>query len=139
MRGRGRESPLNLAGSTIESNRDDGESIAAAVGAIESAWERYVAGFAEITRRAREIDAAVPCPWVVLSQGVAVEDFPPAVDAACRAGASGFLAGRAIWSDSITADGDLRRRLDGTAVPRLQALSAVVDALARPVPARTGS
>ena len=43
---------LNLAGTTVESNRDGGESRAAA-GAIAAAWERYVAGFEEITRRAR--------------------------------------------------------------------------------------
>jgi isocitrate dehydrogenase kinase/phosphatase len=47
----GRESTLNLAGSTVESNRDAAE--AAAAEAIGSAWQRYVAGYDEITRRAR--------------------------------------------------------------------------------------
>jgi isocitrate dehydrogenase kinase/phosphatase len=49
----GRESTLNLAGSTVEGNRDVAEAAAAAAEAIGSAWERYVAGYQEITRRAR--------------------------------------------------------------------------------------
>jgi len=49
----GRESTLNLAGSTVEGNRDVTGAAAAAVEAIVAARERYVAGFEEITRRAR--------------------------------------------------------------------------------------
>ncbi len=49
----GRGSTLNLAGSTVGSNRDDRESATAAAAAIDGAWMRYSAGFAEITRRAR--------------------------------------------------------------------------------------
>jgi sulfofructosephosphate aldolase len=74
---------------------------------------------------------AITGPWVVLSQGVERVDFEPAVQAACRGGASGFLAGRALWSDIVgTADvpGNLRR----IAVPRLEALAEVVDREARP-------
>lgn len=76
------------------------------------------------------ISAALPCPWVVLSSGVAIDDFPPAVEAACRGGASGFLAGRAVWRDAIGPDPEpmLRER----SVPRLQRLGEIVDAAARP-------
>ena len=86
---------------------------------------------AEITRRAREIDAALPCPWVVLSQGVAADDFPPAVAASCRGGASGFLAGRALWTATLAAD-DPTELLRGRSVPRLRELGAIVDAHGRP-------
>jgi sulfofructosephosphate aldolase len=44
---------------------------------------------AELERRCRELDAAIECPWVVLSSGVEPDDFQAAVEAACRAGASG--------------------------------------------------
>ena len=73
---------------------------------------------------------SLPCPWVVLSSGVAIDDFPAAVEAACRGGASGFLAGRAVWRDAIGPDPEpvLRER----SVPRLQRLAAVVDSTARP-------
>jgi len=86
---------------------------------------------AEIPRRAREIDAALPVPWVVLSQGVAVDDFPGAVEASCKGGAAGFLAGRALWTSTLGAD-DPTRLLRERSVPRLQELVAIVDEHARP-------
>jgi sulfofructosephosphate aldolase len=51
-----------------------------------------------VERRAAEITAAIPCPWVVLSNGVEPSGFPSAVRASCRGGASGFLAGRGVWA-----------------------------------------
>jgi sulfofructosephosphate aldolase len=86
---------------------------------------------AEITARAREIDAALPCPWVVLSQGVDPDDFPAAVEAACRGGASGMLAGRALWTSTLAAD-DPTDLLRERSVPRLRELAAIVDAHGRP-------
>lgn len=86
---------------------------------------------AEIARRARELDAVLPCPWVVLSQGVAADDFPGAVEAACKGGASGFLAGRALWTATLGAD-DPTTLLRERSVPRLRELGAIVDAHGRP-------
>jgi sulfofructosephosphate aldolase len=86
---------------------------------------------AEITRLAREIDAVLPCPWVVLSQGVDPADFPRAVEAACKGGASGMLAGRAVWTSTLGAD-DPTELLRQHSVPRLQELAAIVDAHGRP-------
>jgi sulfofructosephosphate aldolase len=75
---------------------------------------------------ARAIDAVVPGPWVVLSQGVEPDDFPGAVEASCRGGASGFLAGRALWTATLAAD-DPSSLLRRVSVPRLVALGAIVD------------
>jgi sulfofructosephosphate aldolase len=86
---------------------------------------------AEITRHARELDAALPVPWVVLSQGVAPDDFPRALEAACRGGASGFLAGRALWTSTLAAD-DPTDLLRSRSVPRLRQLGAIVDEHGRP-------
>ena len=86
---------------------------------------------AEITEWSRRIDAVLPCPWVVLSQGVDPARYPLAVEAACRGGASGMLAGRAVWTATLPADdptGLLRRH----SVPRLQELGRIVDAYGRP-------
>jgi len=85
----------------------------------------------EIEARCREIDAAVACPWVMLSQGVDPADFPQAVEAACRGGASGMLAGRAIWTATLSA-GDPTELLREHSVPRLRELAAIVDAHGRP-------
>jgi sulfofructosephosphate aldolase len=84
-----------------------------------------------ITRHAREIDAALPVPWVVLSQGVAADDFPAAVEASCQGGASGFLAGRALWTSTLGAD-DPTAILRQRSVPRLRELGEIVDAHGRP-------
>jgi sulfofructosephosphate aldolase len=85
----------------------------------------------EITDWSRRIDAVVPCPWVVLSQGVDPARYPAAVEAACKGGASGMLAGRGVWAATIAAD-DPTAALREYSVPRLQALGAIVDAHGRP-------
>jgi sulfofructosephosphate aldolase len=85
----------------------------------------------EITRWAREIDDATVCPWVVLSQGVDPVDFPAAVEAACKGGASGMLAGRAVWTATLGAD-DPTELLRKVSVPKLEQLSAIVDTHGHP-------
>jgi sulfofructosephosphate aldolase len=85
----------------------------------------------EITSWARAIDEALPVPWVVLSQGVAPEDFPAAVEASCRGGASGLLAGRAVWAPTLAA-ADQEAALREYSVPTLERLAAIVDAHGRP-------
>jgi len=65
-------------------------------------------------------------PWVVLSSGVSPDDFPQAVEWACREGASGFLAGRAVWRNVIGSP-DLPRALAQDAAARLSRLCEVVD------------
>jgi sulfofructosephosphate aldolase len=52
----------------------------------------------------RKLTELLPCPWVVLSSGVDPTDFPEAVRLAVAGGASGFLAGRAIWADAARSD-----------------------------------
>jgi len=80
----------------------------------------------EIRRGCAEITEAVAGPWVVLSSGVPQDSFPDAVRLAMIEGASGFLAGRAVWASCIGAD-DVERELRTSAVQRFQRLTAVVD------------
>jgi sulfofructosephosphate aldolase len=84
-----------------------------------------------ITAWCRRIDDVVPCPWVVLSQGVDPERYPLAVEAACRGGTSGMLAGRAVWTATLGAD-DPTQLLRERSVPRLQQLGTIVDTHGRP-------
>ncbi|HET9380107.1 MAG TPA: hypothetical protein VFP69_04675 [Streptomyces sp.] len=86
---------------------------------------------ARIAAEAERIDAVVDVPWVVLSQGVALADYPHAVEAACRAGASGFLAGRALWTDALDAQ-DTEATLAGACADRLERLGETVDTHGRP-------
>ncbi|MFV0254180.1 MAG: hypothetical protein ACK5H2_12705 [Beutenbergiaceae bacterium] len=85
---------------------------------------------AEIRHISEEISEAVEVPWLVLSNGVTADRFPSAVAAACDGGASGFLAGRGVWRDAVSAEpgsGAFAR-----ARARLQQLAAIVDQHARP-------
>lgn len=62
----------------------------------------YVPGDVSLVREHSErVSEVVTGPWVVLSNGVAQPDFADAVREACHGGARGFLAGRAIWADTV--------------------------------------
>jgi tagatose 1,6-diphosphate aldolase len=74
-------------------------------------------------------------PWVMLSAGAAPQEFERVVAYAARAGAAGFLAGRALWADALEhwPDEDaVRRHLQSQGVPRLNALRALLKAQGRP-------
>ena len=79
------------------------------------------------------VSAAATVPWVLLSAGVDFDVFAQQVLVACRAGASGYLAGRAIWKESVAMDADSRHAfLVRVALDRLARLNEVAAAHARP-------
>jgi sulfofructosephosphate aldolase len=80
---------------------------------------------------ARELSRTIARPWVVLSAGVGAERFPGGVEAACRGGASGFLAGQGVWGPSIAAP-DTDADLATGAVARFGTLAAIVAREATP-------
>jgi sulfofructosephosphate aldolase len=88
----------------------------------------YVPGdVSRVEEHAARISELVPVPWVVLSNGVQQQDFADGLAAACRGGASGFLAGRAVWADTVAA-ADPRAALRERSVERLRALGHIVSA-----------
>lgn len=82
----------------------------------------------------RRLDDATAIPWVLLSGGATFDEFVRWVEAACRAGASGFLGGRAVWEDGLrVADRTERRRwLQTTGAERMRRLSDVAGQVGRP-------
>jgi sulfofructosephosphate aldolase len=86
----------------------------------------------DITRVAEQLTDLLPCPWVVLSSHVRRENFPAAVEACCRGGASGVLAGRALWSNVLDAP-DADAALRAESLPYLAQISEVVSQHARPL------
>jgi sulfofructosephosphate aldolase len=86
---------------------------------------------AELVAACERLDARLSRPWVVLSNGVEAADFPYAVEAACRAGASGMLAGRALWRDALAAP-DPAEALRTRSADRLRRLGETVDRYGRP-------
>ncbi|HEY3558235.1 MAG TPA: hypothetical protein VGL05_12260 [Kribbella sp.] len=81
-----------------------------------------------IVATCRRLTETVNGPWVVLSNGVAREDFPRAVELACRGGASGTLAGRALWTPAL----EDQEVLATTCRDRLALIADIVHQHARP-------
>jgi sulfofructosephosphate aldolase len=86
---------------------------------------------AAIVATCRRLTETVRGPWVVLSNGVAHDDFPRAVELACRGGASGTLAGRALWTPALETD-DPSAVLATTCRDRLTLIADIVHQYARP-------
>lgn len=80
----------------------------------------------QLLTASQHLNEHIHMPWVILSSGVDEKLFPRAVSVAMRAGASGFLAGRAVWS-SVIGLPDTEMMLRDISVPKLQRLGEIVD------------
>ena len=80
----------------------------------------------ELLTASQKLNENIAMPWVILSSGVDDKLFPRAVSVAMQAGASGFLAGRAVWS-SVIGLPDTEMMLRDISVPKLQRLGEIVD------------
>lgn len=81
----------------------------------------------------RAVTRASCIPWVLLSAGVDCDVFLEQTAVACDAGASGILAGRAIWKEALNLDGEARDVfLQSTARDRLKDLATLCAARAQP-------
>ena len=79
------------------------------------------------------VSQASPCPWAVLSAGVSFEMFVQQVEVACCSGASGYIAGRAVWKEGIPMPASERMKwLKRVAVNRLETLAEIAGNFARP-------
>lgn len=79
------------------------------------------------------VSEAARCPWTVLSAGVDFDLFADQVETACRAGASGFIGGRAIWKEGISRSRPERLNwLDTVARKRLETLSEIASRYGKP-------
>lgn len=88
---------------------------------------------AKLLQLCKELDAACDVPWVVLSAGVDIEIFREQVRLACQGGASGFLAGRAIWKKAVALPADQRRSfLETEGVANLRGLVEIAQQYATP-------
>ena len=81
------------------------------------------------------IGEAAGRPWVMLSAGAGMDEFRRILTHAYRAGASGYLAGRAIWSKAFGHFPDwdaIRSGLRGEAVDYMRSLNMLTDKEALP-------
>lgn len=92
-------------------------------------------GSAEVQALFDELGRLSPVPWVMLSAGATMEDFERVMHYAYRAGASGYLAGRAIWLKAARHFPDLaamEAELQADAIPYMQRLNRLTDKSATP-------
>ena len=89
----------------------------------------------------QELNQASRLPWVLLSAGVDFESFRKQVKIACKAGASGFLAGRALWQEGaqIRSRDERMKFFQNTAAPRLKELAEIADSYGKPWYSRLGA
>ena len=79
------------------------------------------------------VSQASPCPWALLSAAANFETFTRQVEIACTAGASGFIAGRAVWQEAVSMpEGQRERWLTEVGAPRLESLNRIASRYARP-------
>ena len=95
---------------------------------------RYKRNKAELIDLCHQLDMSSPVPWVVLSAGIDFELFCQQVEIACQGGASGFLAGRAIWQEAMHIDEAKERVhfLSTVGVDRLERLNEIAAKYATP-------
>jgi tagatose 1,6-diphosphate aldolase len=82
----------------------------------------------------QELSRTSRLPWVLLSAGADFEVFRQEVSIACQAGASGFMAGRALWQEACAIKSRKARRefLGSTTLERLKEIARIADKYARP-------
>jgi len=95
----------------------------------------------KLLRFCRELNQASRLPWVLLSAGVDFNSFQKQVEIACKAGASGFLAGRALWQEGaqIRSRDERMNFFRNTAAPRLKKLAEIADSYGKPWYSRLGA
>ncbi len=82
----------------------------------------------------RRLGEAIRSPWAVLSAGVDFDVFTDVLRVSCdEGGASGFIAGRAVWKDAVgMAPAERQAYLADEGLRRLEGCVAAIDGRARP-------
>lgn len=90
-------------------------------------------GGADVQKIFDEMGSLAGRPWVMLSAGAGKVDFKNVLEHAYKAGASGYLAGRAIWLDAFAHFPDwnaISSDLKSQSIPYMKELNQLTDAQA---------
>ncbi len=82
----------------------------------------------------RRLANSIKAPWAVLSAGVGFDEFADVLKVSCdEGGASGFIAGRAVWKDAVGMPAGPRlEHLQSEGLRRLEGCLAAISGRARP-------
>ncbi|QQG43569.1 MAG: DUF2090 domain-containing protein [Candidatus Daviesbacteria bacterium] len=109
------------AGMVIESVRSFIE-----VGVIPDVWKLEYPGDEDACREISHLVGKTP--WILLTGGVSFEEFKLQLAVATKAGARGFLAGRALWQEGLTLQGTKQEEFFSDTLPtRFKTLSEIVN------------
>jgi tagatose 1,6-diphosphate aldolase len=101
-----------------------------ASGAFDGVAREPAYDLKEVAAYLSDMHQATNVPWVLLSAGVGPREFFHNLELSFAAGASGFLAGRAVWLDALDAYPDLESVEEEVAfgsVPYLRQISALAE------------
>lgn len=84
-------------------------------GIIPSVWKLEYPGSEEGCRQITELVGHTP--WILLTGGQSFEEFRPELEIAIKGGAKGFLAGRALWQEVCTMDGEEKEKFLSETLP----------------------
>jgi tagatose-1,6-bisphosphate aldolase len=85
------------------------------------------------TEACQALSEASATPWVLLSAGVGFDEFSRQASVACQCGASGVLAGRAVWKEAVQLTHNERVKfLHATAAGRLKQLARIAATYGKP-------
>jgi tagatose 1,6-diphosphate aldolase len=96
---------------------------------------------AKLKSYCRELSEVSRLPWVLLSAGADFDRFRKEVEIACKSGASGFMAGRALWQEAthISSREERLSFFKRQTVSRLKELTLIADKWSAPWYAKMGS
>ena len=96
---------------------------------------------AKLKSYCQELSQVSRLPWVLLSAGTDFERFRKEVEIACKAGASGFMAGRALWQEAphISSREERLEFFKSQTVSRLKELTQIAEEWAKPWYVKMGS
>lgn len=84
-------------------------------GIIPGVWKLEYPGSVEACQELTQLVGNVP--WILLTGGQTFEEFRPQLETAIKGGARGFLAGRALWQEVCTMDGEEKQKFLETTLP----------------------
>lgn len=117
----------------VEGRRED-EVLRIVSDLVDVPCEIYKSEYPGTRRACEEMSKKLKSPWVLLSAGMAYDQYRDALQIACESGASGFAVGRALWQEFGQYEGAERDRyFSHVASPRMDELLQIVEKHAKSV------
>jgi tagatose 1,6-diphosphate aldolase len=94
----------------------------------------------KLEKYCQALSQASKLPWVLLSAGADFESFRKEIEIACRNGASGFMAGRALWQEAarISSRNERNTFFKNKTLARLDEITRIANRWATPWHASSG-